>query len=432
MVSLPVFRNLALYFAASAVGVLAQEAAGGVTVETLIDLATARNSSLLAARERVAEARGARLQAGLGPNPAVELGMEAGALTGSRGESTFSVGLAHTLELGGKRGRRVDAGTMAVALAEAEAGDAERELRWAVRTRFVEVLAARRNLEACERMLELNERSLQIARARAEAGEGAPLERSLLEVEGNRLKADRWLSAGQLERALAELKALAGMRLDDPLAITGALAPPRVRLPLEEILDAALASRADLAAARVQIRLAQAEERAARSEAVPNLIVSGRFLRSTARFDQYGLAAPGGPVTPLRDTDRTLGAGVSIDLPLRNRNQGAVQAAVARVRRTRFLAEEAERAVRTQVAAAFQRYQAARGALDLFDEAVVRQSEEHLQVLRQAYDLGEIRLLDVLSEQRRLVETQKTYTEILKETALALADLERAAGRPLF
>ncbi len=203
-------------------------------------------------------------------------------------------------------------------------------------------------------------------------------------------------------------------------------------MALEQVVEAALASRADLAAARLQVRLAQAQESAVKSAAVPNLIVSGRFTRSTSRFDQYGLATPGGPVTPLRDTDRTLGAGISIDLPLRNRNQGAIQAAAAQVRRTRFQAEEAERALRAQVAAAFQRYQAARGALDLFDESVVRQSEEHLQVLRQAYDLGEIRLLDVLSEQRRLVETQKTYTEILKEAALALAELERAAGHPLY
>jgi cobalt-zinc-cadmium efflux system outer membrane protein len=63
---------------------------------------------------------------------------------------------------------------------------------------------------------------------------------------------------------------------------------------------------------------------------------------------------------------------------------------------------------------------------------VVRPSEENVRVLRAAYDLGELRLLEVINEQRRLVETQRAYTEILRESYVALVELERSVGAPLF
>jgi cobalt-zinc-cadmium efflux system outer membrane protein len=88
--------------------------------------------------------------------------------------------------------------------------------------------------------------------------------------------------------------------------------------------------------------------------------------------------------------------------------------------------------VREEVSTAFRRYQTARQALAIFDEGVIRQSQENVRILRAAYQLGEIRLMDVINEQRRLVDTQRAYTELLKEARLAEVELERAVGAPIF
>ena len=89
--------------------------------------------------------------------------------------------------------------------------------------------------------------------------------------------------------------------------------------------------------------------------------------------------------------------------------------------------ESLERSVRQEVLALANRYDAARRALRVSGDGV-RQSQENLRIVRGAFDLGELRLLDVINEQRRLLETERAYTDLLKDANIAMAELERAVG----
>jgi cobalt-zinc-cadmium efflux system outer membrane protein len=300
-----------------------------------------------------------------------------------------------------------------------------------VKSRYVEALAAMRNLGNAQRLLELNRKSYELAQARTREGEGAPLEQGLLQVEVNRIDSDRLLFESQVERAVLDLKLLAGMDQGGTLKIAEPLAPPSVAVGPERMLEQALAQRPDVQAARVQERLAEAELSLARAQASPDLVLNGRYAHVQSRFDQYGFTQPGGPLAPLRDKDNVLTTGISISLPVRNRNQGNIEAAVARERAARLRREAVERSARQEVLAAVTRYQAARKALDVFEQGVVQQSQENLRIVRGAYELGELRLLDVINEQRRLLETQRTHTDLLKDTNTAVVELERAAGAPV-
>ncbi len=87
-----------------------------------------------------------------------------------------------------------------------------------------------------------------------------------------------------------------------------------------------------------------------------------------------------------------------------------------------------EGAVPLEVQAAYSRWSAANNTLAILKDGVVRQSEGNLDVLRQAYQLGQLRLLDVLNEQRLLVETELSYIDAKADLAQSVADLERAIG----
>ncbi|HLE19616.1 MAG TPA: hypothetical protein VJB88_00720, partial [Vicinamibacteria bacterium] len=93
------------------------DAANGVAIEQLVQMALTRNADLLATRQRTVEAQGLLRQAGFRPNPVLETEYGTGSPTGSSGEQEFSVGYAHTFELGGKRARRVDVGQAGLDLA---------------------------------------------------------------------------------------------------------------------------------------------------------------------------------------------------------------------------------------------------------------------------------------------------------------------------
>lgn len=402
----------------------------GTGVEELIQMALTRNADLLAARQRINEAQGLLLQAGFRPNPGFEVSVTNGSILGSLGERELTLGYAHTFELGGKRERRVEVAQLGAELAQLEIANHERQLKADIKARYGEALAAARNLETAARLFELNQQGYRLTQLRVREGEAAPFEQGLLQVEIGRVESDRLLFENQVARAILELKTLAGMNLDEPLRLSGDLSVPPITISLADAIERALIERPDLKAARLEEKLAEAEVRLAHAEAIPNLIGFVRYARVRSRFDQLGLTGAGALV-PIRDTDNVLSAGVSITLPVRNRNRGNIQAAVARREAAHLRRQFVEQVVRREVNAAYSRYESARRALEIFSQRVLGQSEDNLRIIRAAYNLGELRLFDVINEQRRLIDTQKAYTEVLKEYYLALVELERAIGEPL-
>ncbi|MBN9656543.1 MAG: TolC family protein [Acidobacteria bacterium] len=404
----------------------------GKTIDQLVESALKNNGDLRSTRQRIAEAQGLLTQSRLRINPTLDASFGNGRVVNSPGERAFGIGYAHTFELGGKRDRRVAVADLGVQLTSFSTADRERLLKAAVKMRFIEALAAARNLESAEQMFELNSQSYQIAQARTRQGEGTPLEEGLLRVEVSRIASDRLLFANQIERAVLELKTLAGLRANDTLKIAGSLSAPKISLSQKQAVSRALEERSDLKAVRIEELLGGAETQQARSEAIPNLVVSTRYSRTGSTSNQYGLSAPGGTAVPIRNSDNLLTTGVSINLPTRNRNQGNIQAAVARQQSASLRRTYLDSVVRQEVQAALTRYETAAKALGIFDEGVLQQSRENVRILRAAYDLGEIRLIDVINEQRRLVDTQRAYTDLLRESFLAAIELERAIGAPLF
>ena len=66
--------------------------------------------------------------------------------------------------------------------------------------------------------------------------------------------------------------------------------------------------------------------------------------------------------------------------------------------------------------------------LQILKTGVVEQSQKNLTVIREAYRLGQLRLFDVLNEQRKLIEIELTFVDAQSEAAQALAELEKSVG----
>lgn len=399
----------------------------GTGIDQLVEMALSRNADLLATRQRIAEAQGLLRQSAFRTNPAIEASYGNGAPLGSPGEREFSVGYSHIFELGGKRTRRIEVSELGLKLAELEVADRERQIRADVQSRYAEALAAIRNFEITDRQLGLNRETFQVTQARVQQGEAPAVDRGLLQVEVGRLESDRALAENQVVRGLLAIKPLAGIALDQPLTLQGDLRTQPASLTLADALAKAIAARPDLAAVRIEESLRDAETRAAKAEAVPNLVGTARYTRINSRFDQLGLNNAGTPV-PLRDTDNTLTAGVSITLPLSNRNQGNIQAAEARTKSAQLRRQYLEQVIKQEVTAAFSRFEAAKRSLEIFNKNVLDRAQDNVRIIRAAYTAGELRLFDVLNEQRRLTDTQRAYTEVLREYFVSVVELERAIG----
>jgi cobalt-zinc-cadmium efflux system outer membrane protein len=406
------------------------DAANGTRVEQLVQTALARNADLLAVRQRITEAQGLLRQSGFRTNPSIDASVGNGRILGSAGEREISFGYNHVFELGGKRERRVEVSEIGVKLAQFEVADRERLLKAELRSGYAEALAAVRSLEIVDQQLQLNQETFRVTGARVQQGEAPPLDQSLIQVEVGRLQSDRILFENQLQRAIFALKPLVGINIDEPLRLTGDLRVQPVLASQSEALAKALSERPDLQAARIEEKLRDAETRSTRAEAVPNLIASGRYTHTNSAFDQLGLTTSGA-TTPLRDADNILTGGISIILPFRNRNQGLIQAAIARTDAARLRRQFVEQVIAQEVRSAYSRYEATQRALIVFDQSVLNRSADNVRIIQAAFNAGELRLFDVINEQRRLTDTQRAYTDVLRQYYIAVVELERAVGAPL-
>ena len=398
----------------------------GTSSNELVRRALAANGDLGAARLEIERARGRLRQAGLRPNPTLDFEQTTGRFTAAPGESGTSVGLAVPLELGGKRRKRIELAQAEFEAAEAEVADRERRLTNEVLALYSEALAAVRELGTLEELNNLDLQTTRFVQARVNEGETAPIELNQLRVEVDRLRSRRALVEGRLQSTMWRLKSLTGVPPDELLRLRENIATPSLPLPpgsVDAAIDIALRTRPDLRLARLNEEVAQAGLRLARAQSVPDVTPFTRFNYSRSVFDNT-------PVGVLRDRDKLLTFGVSVEIPVFNRNQGLKTEASAAISQAQKRREFLEAVVRAEVQSAFARYEAARVAVSTFEQGVIPRSAENIRTIRAAYQIGAFSITDLLVEQRRLVDAQREFTEALAEQYRALADLQAAIGVP--
>jgi cobalt-zinc-cadmium efflux system outer membrane protein len=421
---------LALCVAASRL--LSQPPASSSGVEQFIQRAFDQNREILAAQQRVAESRGLLRQAGVRPAPTIESNAASGRPLGTKGEEEFAVGYFQPVEIGGKRSKRVLVAGKGLELAEAELAERKRQLAYEIKIRYIDAVAGQRKVAAIDRIVAINRESYRLVDARVQRDDAAPLERQLLLVELNRTEAQRATTAGQAQSAKSELLRTIAVTIGEPaMPPANAALPTSVTASLEEIRRRALESRPDLRAMRVLASQSTADLELAETARRPDLTVSAQYSRRYSQFEDPLRTTGSGSPLLLKDRDNILSLGISIPLQSRKRNQGNVEAAVARHAAANLRRQHLELTIPIEIEASWQRYQGARNTVAILNRGVLDESEKNLSVIRQAYNLGQLRLLDVLNEQRRLLETQLSCIDSDAELARSVADLERTAGGDL-
>src|SRR3989441_13299642 len=401
------------------------QAVGEVSVDELVARALVDNPDLKAARLEVDASAGRLQQAGLRPNPMLELGGQK-ALSP---DNNLTVGVLLPLDLNGRKEGRIGVAEQEIETRRRQVAERERQVRAEVRMKAGELLAAQRNLQVTDDLLGVNRNALEVVGARVRQGAAPSLDEGLQLVEVNRLDASRQLAQSRVEIAGLQLKLLAGMAPDAPLALKGELALAPLPLDRADATQRAVRDRPDLAVARGEAAMAAAMIRKEQAEGRWDATINVGYQRQDFGFALNGLTANGNH-RPIQDVFHYFGGGVSIVLPVRNRNEGNVAAATAEARAAERRQEFMTLMIRQEVEAAFTQYEATQRALGVFEHGVRDVAARNLDVVRQAYGLGRGTLLDVIAEQRRYIEIENGYTDVLKQAYDAAVEVERAVGSP--
>lgn len=399
----------------------------GVTEAELVAHALAANPSLAAQRQQVAVAAGDVTQARLRKNPSLSLG---GLKEVDGDDNRFSVGGSIPLELFGRRARRTEVAERKRDATQDSVSDRERLLAGRVRMRFDEALASLRNLEFVEQLLKANRDFLKLMEDRVREGAAPPLDADETRVEVSRLEALRIDYQAKAEIAVLVLKESAGMQPEETIRLKGSLELAPRGYDQKQLLQLAVDHRPDLAFQRANEAVATADLQQEKVQGKPDVSLFGSYERPNSGFSQRAFDSAGN-LRPIRQTFNYAVFGLDISLPAFNRNQGGIAADKAAIQAARSQIAAVDLDLRHEVAQSLLRFDAAQTRVAVYRSGVRDQAARNLEVVRQTYGYGRVTLLDVIAEQRRYIDIETGYTEVLLDAYAARVALEQAVGTSL-
>ena len=419
--------NTSLLMPSSAVAKYADPQAG-LTVDEAVAHALEHNGELLAARKEIDAASALVKQAALRTNPRVDASL-AKTITGK--DNNITVNGMLPLELGGRRPARIRVAERELEMRQQDVANRERMLAADVRTKFGEALAAILKLGFNEELITTSQRGYNLVAARVTEGGTAPLEQNMLLVELNRLRSMRETAEGKAQIEMLELRNLIGMRPEEPLRLSGDFSDVIAPLPpLTDATNLALSARPDLKLAKAAEIFAEARIEQARTEGRLDASLTAGYQRMDFGYPLNGIN-DAGQLRPVQGTFHYFTVGISLDLPVRNKNQGAIEAAIAEAEAAKRRREFLDLTVRSEVAAAYAEYNSTSRAAEIFRVGVKDQANMNLDVVRQTYELGSKTMIDYLGEQRRFIDLQNGYIDALLDTYKARVNIERAVASPM-
>ncbi len=417
-VKMLVARTL-LLSASLTLGLQAQPVHDVLDLDEAIEIALARHGSLDAARAAVEARAGSTRQAGRSPNPVFTLQTENWRFYGepafqpSRALDVFAW-VNMPIETAGKRRRRVE-----VAEADAAMAEQQRQLvAWTIRQRvkktYWQALAAIGDVEMLERSRETLQRMEDYHEVRVRLG--AMAEAQLVRVRVDAGRAALALSTAEMEVGRAKLALLESMGapdLDTRFALTTPRAQPvrtslKDGLSVQQIIADALVHRMEIQIGRSLLRRARADVALQRSLARPDVMPFLGYKRTNA-FN-------------------TLLGGVSVALPVRDRNGGNIEEALAEVRRQEALVQATEARVRTEVARAVETVRRRADMLLTMKTGILDGVSETSRIALAAHQQAGTALLDVLDAQRLHDEVRLFHSRSVFDYELNWVDLETAIG----
>jgi len=391
------------------------EPAGIITLPDVLALAVSRNPGLgvFPYEFRAADARA--LQAGLRPNPEFELEIEEFAGSGARGgfdaaETTVRIG--QPIELGGKRAKRLRVAQLDKELTQWDYESARLDVMREATQAFIGVVAAQDRVALARQLVDLSQQAHAAVAQRTEAGRDPPVDELRASVALSTTRIELQKAEKALRTARQNLAAVWGGKnavferaADGPDAV----APPAI----PQDTAAAIAGNPDVARWETQERRQRAALRLEQANAAPDVTFGGgvrRFEETDDAAVVFDLAAP---------------------LPLFDRNQGGIRAALAALGKTRRQYESVQVRTLAALSEAIGALMAAHEEVVVLKNDVLPKAGQAFAAAQEGYRQGKFDYLYVLDTQRTLFETQAGYIDAVEAYRKAQADVTRLVGGSL-
>lgn len=384
------------------------EPAGPLSLASAIDLALSANPTLAAAARELQAMEGTVIQAGVRPNPELAALVEDTQKSATR---TTTLQINQTIELGGKRAARIESAERGRDVAAADLDAQRLEIRSATVAAFFDVLVAQERIGLAEALLDLAQRATQAASRRVIAGKVSPIEETKARVAEASVRVELNQVQGELAAARRRLAATWGNpsprfeRADGRTEILPVV-------PTSEDIHRRLATAPVLTRARLEVDRRSALAELERTRRISNVTVS----IGAQRVEELG-------------RNQAI-VGLSVPLPLFDRNQGNLLEALRRTDKARDELAATEIRLSTELAQAHERLKALSLEVSSLQTEILPGAQSAYEAASKGYELGKFSFLEVLDAQRTFFQARSQYLRALADAHRAAAEIDRVLGAP--
>lgn len=380
------------------------ETGSRLTLEQAIEKAFRVNPELAAAAKEVEAVDASILQAGVRPNPEVSALLE-DALKSTR---ATTLQLNQAIELGGKRAARIAAAEKARDAAQADLLAKRADIQSAVVTAYFAVLEAQENLQLLQTSLQLAQRATAITSKRVTSGKVAPIETTKARVAEAGVLVELQQAESTLNIARRSLAATWGDTKAAFSAVDGEIKILPL-LPDLSVLMERIQNSPAFARARLEVERRQAMTQVERSRRIPDVTVSIGSKRQAGAENQMIF-------------------GLSIPIPVFDRNQGNLLEALRRTDKARDEQRGAELRLNGELLDAYERLKLGRQQVAAWQGEILPAAQDTYDITTKGFELGKFSFLEVLDAQRVLFQAKSQALRALAETHRAATEIERVVG----
>ena len=400
----------------------------GLTLDQAIELLVHNNMELRSQYFEIPQSQADILTASLRANPILYADSQLipyGNYSEQRpgGPVQYDLNITYPLDLSRKRQARTQVAARAKQVLEAEFQNAVRLQIDNLYTAYVAVLAARQRALFATAATKSLDAMLQPMGDQLKVGR-------ITRAEYNRVLLQREtaaLAANDANEALAIAGRNLGQLLNLPAnasiatVVRGSLYDRGMEVPdATHLVDLALQQRPDLTAFRLAVMRAHAEERLALANRLDDV-----FLLYQPYTYQRNTVPEGAMATT------SWAVGLTVPLPIFNRNQGNIQRARLNICQTRAEYQDLTRRVIDEVNAADREYRLTLAAMHRFEEVLRPAAEEVLATAQRQFDQGSIDLIGYLNTRRDYNQVARQYLDTLVRHRRAMLSLNTAVGQRL-
>jgi outer membrane protein, heavy metal efflux system len=321
----------------------------------------------------------------------------------------YAVGVDGTFEVSGAGFARVEEAQRRIAAAKADLQLEQANAAARAWLAWVDARLAEQRIQALEGMLAVQQRVELAARERVGAGVAADPELASVTTEVALVKSQLLEARRRGAASRVQLAQVLDLAVDQPLELASTPLEPGAALDEATLLTQALERRPELAAVRARVATLEATDARLFREALPKL--------------GYNLGLDAAPASPVFAF-----LGLSVELPVAQRNQGprAVASAQRETERTRL--DVVLRRVHREVALARRNYDARRAQVALLRDEALPAARRTQALVEQGWRSGRFDIFRLTTATRDALRVEQEHIETLFAAWTDFVDLQRASG----